>query len=149
MICVNAYLIGMAHIGDGEQEYDPFMRVRNSHRQRIALVVILCLLFQQLALAAYACPMEQMPAEMSAMAVRCADMGMPRDEDNPALCAKHCAPDVTTAADEARLSVPALLPPLAFAPVLATPVAHVAVQAETPIGGSDPPPRLRFCSLLI
>lgn len=126
------------------------MTRRGHHRFRIALVVILCLLFQQLALAAYACPMEQMPPEMTAMAEHCAEMGMPPAKDNPALCAKHCAPDMTTAADHAKLSVPALmLAPLAFAPVLATPATHVAVQADTPITRSDPPPRLRFCSLLI
>jgi len=126
------------------------MRLRARHRLRVALVVIACLLFQQVALAAYACPMEQMPAEMEAMAEHCAEMGMQQAEDNPALCAKHCAPDLATAADHAKLSVPALmLPPLTFAPVLITPVTHVAVQAEMPIARSDPPPRLRFCSLLI
>jgi hypothetical protein len=126
------------------------MRLSARHRFRIALVVILCLLFQQAALAAYACPMEQMPPEMAAMAEHCAEMGMQPDQDNPTLCAKHCAPDLTTVTDHAKLTVPALmLPPLAFAPVLATPVTHVAVQAEIPIARSDPPPRLRFCSLLI
>ena len=126
------------------------MRLRARHRLRIALVVILCLLFQQLALAAYACPMEQMPPQMEAMAEHCAEMGMQQAQDNPALCAKHCSPDFSTPADHAKLSVPALmLPPVAFAPVLATPVTHVAVQAEIPIARSDPPPRLRFCSLLI
>jgi len=126
------------------------MRLRARHRLRIALVVILCLLFQQLALAAYACPMEQMPPRIEAMAADCAEMGIPQAEDNPALCAKHCSPDLSTPADQAKLSVPALmLPPLAFAPVLATPVTHAAVQAEIPIARSDPPPRLRFCSLLI
>jgi hypothetical protein len=71
-------------------------------------------------------------------------------EDNPALCAKHCAPDLSTPADQAKLSVPALmLPPSAFAPVLAAPLTSIAVQADTPIARSDPPPRLRYCSLLI
>ena len=126
------------------------MRLRARHRLRIALVVILCLLLQQGALAAYACPMEQMPPEVAAMAEHCAEMGMQPDQDNPTLCAKHCAPDRTTAADHAKLTVPALmLPPLAYAPVFVTPVTHVAVQAEIPIARSDPPPRLRYCSLLI
>ena len=126
------------------------MRLRARHRLRVALVVTLCLLFQQLALAAYACPMEQMPPEMAAMAEHCAEMGMQQAQDNPALCAKHCAPDFSTPVDHAKLSVPALmLPPVAFAPVLITPVTHVAVQAEIPIARSNPPPRLRYCSLLI
>lgn len=113
------------------------------------LLVILCLLFQQVALAAYACPLEQMPSETAAMAERCAEMSMGAAQDNPALCAKHCAPDPSTAADQAKLSVPALaLPPPEFAPVLIA-ATQATVQADTPIRRSDPPPRLRFCSLLI
>lgn len=126
------------------------MRQHGRYRLRIVFVVIACLLFQQLALAAYACPLNQLPPEMAAMAEHCAEMGMQQAEDNPALCAKHCAPDISTPADQAKVSVPALaLPPLEFAPVLMTPVSRVAVQANTPIERSDPPPRLRFCSLLI
>ena len=120
------------------------------HRLRIAFVVTLCLLFQQVALAAYACPLEQMPPETAAMVEHCAEMGMQQAQDNPILCAKHCAPDHSTAADHVKLAVPALdLPPLAFPPVLATSGNCVAVRAETPIERSDPPPRLRYCSLLI
>ena len=43
---------------------------------------------------------------------------MQQAQDNPALCAKHCAPDLTTAADHVHLSVPALMLPSGFAPVL-------------------------------
>jgi hypothetical protein len=125
------------------------MRLCSRHRVRLALVVILCLLFQQMALAAYACPIEQMAPDMAVTPNHCAGMGMQQAQDNPALCAKHCAPDVTTVADHVQLSVPALMLPPGFAPVLVTPVTHVAVQAEVPIARSDPPPRLRYCSLLI
>lgn len=119
-------------------------------RLRIALAVIFCLLFQQAALAAYFCPMEQMPAEMSAMAEHCAEMGMQQAQDNPALCAKHCAPDLSTSADHVKLSVPALamLPPI-FDLHLAQPFSHVAMETDVRVARSDPPPRLRFCSLLI
>jgi hypothetical protein len=134
--------------------------MRHRHRLRIALCVVLCLLFQQLAVAAYACPLDQVPAAPEAMPERCADMDMdvPIDLDldlasaldNPALCEAHCAPDAYTPADHATLSVPALsLPPPGFAPVLAAAAGQVAAQAEIPIARSDPPPRLRFCSLLI
>ncbi|MBS1939664.1 MAG: hypothetical protein JST38_02150 [Bacteroidetes bacterium] len=120
------------------------------HRMRIAVLVIVCLLFQQTALAVYLCPMEQMPVQTTAMAMHCADMGMAQKQDNPALCEKHCSPDVTVSTDAAKLSVPPLaLPPLVLAPVYVPPVSHVAVQSEAPIARSDPPPRLRFCSLLI
>jgi len=126
------------------------MTRRTRQRLRIALTVIFCLLFQQVALAAYACPLERMPPDMTAMAGHCAEMGMQQTQDNPALCAKHCAPDLSTAADHAKLSVPALLlPSLAFGPVLLTPLTHVTAQGEIPFSRSDPPPRLRYCSLLI
>ena len=132
--------------------------MRHRHRLRIALCVVLGLLFQQLAVAAYACPLDQVPAALEAMSERCADMDMDvgivmdmaSAQDNPALCEAHCAPDVYTPADHATLSVPALALPLpGFAPVLATAAGQIAVQAEIPFARSDPPPRLLFCSLLI
>ena len=108
------------------------------------------MLFQQAALAAYLCPIEQMPAETAAMVAHCAEMGMQQAKDNPGLCEKHCNPDHLLAADGAKLSVPPLaLPAIILTPVFVQPVSHVAVQAEMPIARSDPPPRLRFCSLLI
>lgn len=132
------------------QEYHPAMTRRTRHRLRIAFLVIVCLLFQQAALAAYLCPIEQMPAEVSAMSEHCAEMGMAQKQDNPALCEKHCNPDHSVAADAVKLSVPPLaLPTQLFTPVFVQPVSHVTVQADVPIARSDPPPRLRFCSLLI
>ncbi len=120
-------------------------------RLRIALVVIACLLFQQVALAAYSCTLIQPAPAPAAMSGHCAEMGMAaQTPDNPALCAKHCAPDQTTAADHVKLSVPALmLPPLAFAGIRMTCATSVAAQADVDIARSDPPPRLRYCSLLI
>lgn len=119
-------------------------------RLRIVLATILCLLFQQAALAAYLCPLDRMPTETAAMAEHCAAMGMKQAQDNPALCEKHCAPDVSVASDHAPPTVPALaLAPLLHALVLAPPASHVALQAEAPIAPTGPPPRLRYCSLLI
>ncbi len=123
-------------------------RVRQ--RLRIAFVAVFCLLFQQVALASYLCPVEQMPAEMATMAEHCAEMGMSQKQDNPILCAKHCNPDHSVAADSAKLSVPPLaIPSLAHTLVLVEPVSHVTVQSEILVADADPPPRLRFCSLLI
>lgn len=138
------------HVRDG-RKIASMMRLSRRHRCRIALLAMMCLLLQQLALAAYACPLEQIPADTSAMAEHCAEMGMQPAQDNPALCAKHCAPDLSTAADHVtKLSVPALaLPPLDFAPVLVVPVAHVVLNTDAPVTRTGPPPRLRFCSLLI
>lgn len=126
------------------------MTRRARQRLRIALLVIVCLLSQQVALAAYLCPLEQMPAKTTAMAKPCAEMGMAPQQDNPVLCQKHCSPDYTVTTDAAKLSVPPLaLPPLILAPAFLQSASHVAIQADVPIARSDPPPRLRFCSLLI
>lgn len=115
----------------------------------MTLTVILCLLFQQVAVAAYLCPLEQ-PSPAPIMA-DCHDMGMEqqRDPQNPALCAKHCTPDIPLATDAVTPSVPPLaLPPVAFTLVTMPPM-HSAWPEDVSIARSDPPPRVRFCSLLI
>lgn len=120
------------------------------HRLRIALAALFCLLAQQTALAAYLCPVERMPAQVSAMGGGCADMGMSQTKTAAALCDKHCHPDHPLAPDDATLSVPPLaLPPAAFGLVFVPATRHVAGPAQIPIMRSDPPPRLRYCSLLI
>lgn len=118
---------------------------------RIALAAILCLLFQQLAMAAYACTLTQAPPEPAAVAGHCAEMGMAQQQDNPVLCQKHCNPDRVVAADIVKLSVlPLALPPAPFGPVLAQPLSHATVQTRAAAAAcADPPPRLRYCSLLI
>lgn len=121
------------------------MRSSVRHRIRIALAVILCLLFQQVAIAAYACTIPSMPPDAAVMVEDCADMSMEVAQEAPALCAKHCSPDHVIAADHAAPGVP----PLEYASVLASPVSHVASGAKVPVDRSDPPARLRYCSLLI
>ncbi|NZA24827.1 hypothetical protein H0E84_00360 [Luteimonas sp. SJ-92] len=119
-------------------------------RLRIATLAIFCLLFQQLAMAAYACTMSAAAPEPVAVTADCAKMGPPQAEDNPVLCARHCAPEHATTADTAKLSVPPLaIPPLAYDLHVAVPVAHAAADAAVPLACVDPPPRLRYCTLLI
>ena len=119
-------------------------------RLRIALAVVLCLLFQQIAVAAYACTIPNMPPDPVAMTEDCSSMEMEVVQEAPALCAKHCSPDHAVTADLAAPHVPPLaLPPLLFEPVLASPRAQIAFAAHGPIDHSGPPPRLRYCSLLI
>lgn len=128
------------------------MTLRRRKRLRIACLVLLSLLFQQVAMAAYACTMTRMPADPGVMSEDCAEMGMQQVTDSPALCAKHCAPDLSVAADHVGPGVPALaLPPPGFDPVLTASTSHAALQRAThgPLDRSDPPPRLRYCSLLI
>ena len=119
-------------------------------RLQIALIVIGCLLFQQIALAAYACTLIQVPPAPIAMASSCAEMGMAHAKPSLALCEKHCAPDHSVTPDGSPLSVPALaLPPIAFALAFNDTVSKSTTAADVPIARSDPPPRLRYCSLLI
>ena len=114
-------------------------------------MVILTLLFQQVAVAAYACASANVPSAPSAMP-GCAEMDMAPAKTPPpsALCQKHCAPDRSIASDHASPTVPSLaLPPLHFAPVLDQSISRLVVAAEVSIRPTGPPPRLRYCSLLI
>lgn len=123
---------------------------RRRHRLHVAFVAIVCLLFQQAAVAAYACTMPAAQRTAAAMAEDCASMGMKVAQDTPALCAKHCAPDQAIAADQAASSVvPLVLAPLEFAPTFDLPRTRSAPVANAPPDRSSPPPRLRYCSLLI
>ena len=75
---------------------------------------------------------------------------MAQVQTNPALCDKHCNPDHQIVTDAGSLSVPALAMPVSvFASVLAPTVSQTALHTEVSIARSDPPPRLRYCSLLI
>lgn len=126
------------------------MFLRGRPRFRIALTVICCLLFQQVAMAAYACPLERSLPEAAKFAQNCAGMGMEQAKGNPALCEKHCTPDRPLLTDHASPVVPAVaLPPIVFDLVLAQSATGVALAAQVTAHRSDPPPRLRFCSLLI
>jgi hypothetical protein len=117
---------------------------------RVALMAIFCLLAQQVALAAYLCPVDSTRVEMSAVAGGCVGMNMAHVQSDLGLCAKHCHPDQTAATDAAKLSVPplALPSPMYFASGL-QPLSPIATCNDVPIARSDPPPRLQYCSLLI
>jgi len=119
-------------------------------RAMLAVVLIASLLFQQVALAAFACAQAKAPPPMPPGMEHCAQMDMaPAHADAPALCAKHCAPDQTLTADHAAPTVPTLALPPAFALVLGEPASPVALHLDVPVARSDPPPRLRYCSLQI
>lgn len=120
---------------------------RRSRVVQIALALLLSLLFQQVAIAAYACPLDQMPPPSEAM-VECESMKAP---DSPALCEKHCNPDDSTTPDVRVAQVPpVVLPPIRFDfthTLLAPPSAQH--YCNVPPLRADPPPAVRFCSLLI
>ena len=72
----------------------PMRQTRHSRRQRIltALLALISMLFMQLAVASYVCPMPAMAADMPAME-NCAGM----DQEQPVLCHVH--------ADEVKVSI--------------------------------------------
>jgi hypothetical protein len=126
-----------------------FRRART--RFRVSLLVLASLLLQQVAMAAYACELaEAAPPPMPPGMEHCAQMDMaPAQAESPALCGKHCVPDLTLVTDHATPGVPAPVMASAFSLVFSEPVSHVTRQVEVPIARSDPPPRLRYCSLQI
>lgn len=112
-----------------------------------ALLTTFCLLFQQVAVAATACLMEQPPAEMSASG-HCEEMN-PVSE-SAALCKSHCAPEQTVVPDTRSPQLPfvAMLPPrldFDFAQAMPDPV----MPSFSLVHRSDPPARIRYCRLLI
>lgn len=133
-------------------------RYRLSRRHRALWIgaVVFCLLFQQLAMASYVCALSA-PSATTLMTGDCADMGMSsghqtsEHQRSDPRCAEHCA-DHATATPDARLPG---VPPLLLAPVppaLLGTVAAVPEQAALPdptMRRAEPPPTLRFCSLLI
>lgn len=125
------------------------MHRHGHHRFRIAIVVVLCLLFQQVAIAAYACPLERSPVVPAALATTCASMDMERALQSPMLCIKHCMPDRSVAADHAVLGVPALALPAVVYALQVQSRSQIALTPQVPVSRSDPPPRLRYCSLQI
>ncbi len=135
-------------------------RLRRVTRRRLIWLVALLLLWQQVALAAYACQavpetMGQVTAMtstavMTSMGDDCTEM--PNAPASP-LCQQHCAPDHATQVDARPMSVP--LSALTAVPPMLVSVAIVALQSSGNLARLDqqktapPVPRLLFCSLLI
>ncbi|MGE0581555.1 MAG: hypothetical protein AB7P31_05430 [Steroidobacteraceae bacterium] len=111
------------------------MSGRRRHGLRVVLAAGFCLLFQQFALAAYDCP---------------GSRPMQADAAEAPLCASHCAPDAPAQVDVAKSATVgmahALFTEYSFVVALMGPPAP---RVEPPHATADPPPRLRYCSLLI
>ena len=122
---------------------------RRTRRRYIVLLALAGLLFQQMAIAAYACTMTRLPPAPVAMADDCGSMAMEKVREAPALCAKHCAPDQSVMPDSPSPGVPPLaLPAMHFGLTRASIGSFVPDEAP-PALETGPPPRLRYCSLLI
>lgn len=126
----------------------PGMWRRRRIVSRIALVALLSFLFQHAAIAAFACPLDQVPPQVDTSMPGCSEMAV---EDSPALCDKHCNPDNSTAPDVRIAQVPpVVLPPARFDLARTLPTASsLQFYESVPPARADPPPTLRFCSLLI
>lgn len=123
---------------------------RRRQRVRFAWLALLALLFQQVAMVAYACPPSEMPAPPQAMMSDCESMEMP-DPAAPLLCDKHCHPDRSTTPDVRIAQVPpiALPPPRFDLAASLLPLAPAQYYQDVPTCRSDPPAAERFCSLQI
>jgi hypothetical protein len=136
-------------------------RFHLSHRRRILWIgtVLFCLLFQQLAMASYVCTLPTISAD-TGLTGDCAAMGMASSAPHASKqvhpssdprCTEHCSNNVTSAPDARVPMVPPLLLPPAPPALLGT-IAHAPELVTLPdlaLRCLDPPPTLRFCSLLI
>lgn len=138
-----------------------------SRRQRYVIVLLtVCLLLQQLVMSALACTMplapggsasikQPMSMSMAMPAGMTADCPAAMASDQAAhatgpLCEKHCAPDATSASTPCIPALSALaLPPVMYAVALSQGPAPSATWSDAVFARSDPPPRLRYCRLLI
>jgi hypothetical protein len=122
---------------------------RSARRFSTAILVVLSLLFAQLALANYVCPTgaagEQAVMEM-APGEPCE--GMTSDQDQPVLCLQHCtnAPQSFDAFKLPTISLPAVLQVLLVP--LAIDAAAQEAQAHAGQGEAQPPPEPVFLSTL-
>lgn len=119
-------------------------------RSRFVWLVLLGLLFQQVAMMAYACPLNDIPTSSQGMIADC-DRMETRDPATPLLCDQHCQRDHLTMPDLRVAQVPPLaLPPPHFdlAASLLPPV-PAQYYEDVPMCRSDPPAAERFCSLQI
>ncbi len=137
----------------------PF-HLRSAARRRFAWLVALMLLWQQVAVAAYAC--DTAPASSGAVVAlaHSSSMAMMGDDcaEMPAapvdpLCHQHCQPDHATQVDARTAPVPfnalaALPSTLSFVAVAALPSERTLARRDH-WRASPPIPWLLFCSLLI
>lgn len=127
--------------------------------QRFALLALLALLLQQVAIAGHLCApgLAAMAGTQESAAVdlsaHCHAMAEPAGHERPAThddagCRQHCDASQTRVDAGFAGSVPMLPPATAWQPVFNTGSDSMRCLAASS-QNSDPPPRRRFCSLLI
>jgi hypothetical protein len=121
-------------------------------RLRLVLLAVLALLFQQIALASYACTTVKIPVSNMGMTAHCDGMPMTHGQQNQALCPAHCAHQALTTQDAHAPTVPPLvMPALLPAPIVleTSPATYAAREHTAAWRLSGIPPALRFRVLLI
>jgi hypothetical protein len=130
-------------------------RLRSDTRRRVVWLALLLLVWQQLAVAAYACampPSTAMPG-VGQMAMEAACPSMQGEHGHSPVCQAHCHPD-HAAQPDARAGT---VPPSLFAalpvdpPALAANLGSITGAPERlyRLRAPPPPASLLFCSLLI
>ncbi|WP_298934295.1 hypothetical protein [uncultured Ramlibacter sp.] len=130
--------------------------MRRCSRPFTAVLVVLSLLFSQLALANYVCPSEAAQAEAGMDAMVMADgqpcegmdTGVPVDQAQAVLCHQHClnAPQSLDAVKLPTVSLPAVVHVLIIPLVMDEATAH-STRCAT-VGEPRPPPAPLFLSTL-
>jgi hypothetical protein len=128
-------------------------------RRRCRLITVLfalsSLLFMQLAVAGYVCPMDGQAGEMAAMAeagMPCTGEMSPVDAEQPALCHAHCQSD-QQAVDKVQTATPVIAVAAGFAyvlePIQASSRAPRPTQAILLLRSTAPPIAVRNCCFRI
>ncbi len=134
-------------------------RLHGVTRRRLVWLVTAMLLWQQMAVAAYACvvPVSAPDAVTQVQAASMVMMGadcehMPEAPVEP-LCIKHCQPDHVTQVEARDVSVPlnalTALPPTPLSVAAVLPPSDRTLARLDRLLAPPPAPRLLFCSLLI
>ena len=134
--------------------------IRPLTRRRLAWLVALLLLWQQVAVAAYACATvtaspvavatQADTPSMAAMGDGCAEM--PAAPVDP-ICQQHCQPDHATQVDVRTASVPfnalTALPPMLLSGAAVALPSHRTLAHLDRLRAPPPTPMLLYCALLI
>ena len=119
------------------------------HRRWIALIALLGLLFQQFAMAAYACPLERGGANTSEAVSQLPPCHAAHAQDK-ARCHAHCYPQVQSPDHASPLTVPAMLPATTWlrVPDAPAPRHHLAERAFA-ARATAPPLTIQHCTFQI
>jgi hypothetical protein len=125
------------------------MKLRHRHRRLIALIALFGLLFQQLAMATHACPVEQAGAVAAAASEPpCHETATP----DRVRCHSHCHPQQASPDPPPALTVPAaILPPTTWVRAAAWQPTNFRdeTRCEVTARATAPPITVRHCTFQI